>query len=279
MTPGMHNTSVDKATADAFTASWNNLPVGSVYSAAQFAEWFEPLTQEDVAGKTVLELGCGGGNLMTHLLSWKPQHLTGVDLGESIEAARKNCHSFPSHQWSVVQHDLVSYRGVFDVVYCIGVLHHLKDPEAGVRSLIENVQPGGRFHGWVYAHEGNAIIRWFVDPLRRIASRLPWWLIKYGLATPLVAPFYVYAKCLALLSFPAALSFLPMYQYASWIAARPFSFFRHVAFDQLVTPQTAYMTKTRVEEWLRNPLVEEGSTYLIFRNGNSWKFGGKRKLT
>jgi hypothetical protein len=53
-------------------------------------------------------------------------------------------------------------------------------------------------------------------------------------------------------------------------------FFRHVAFDQLVTPQTIYIEKTTIESWLKlNNRVNQKSTYIIFRNGNSWKFGGK----
>lgn len=277
MMPGMNN-SLDQRTADAFTSSWNNLPIGSVYSKEQFAEWFSPLDKEDVVGKTVLELGCGGGNLMIHLLDWQPAYLTGVDLGESVEMANKNCSGHSNKNWRAVQHDLVTYRGEpVDLAYCIGVLHHLKDPEAGVQSLLENTKPGGNFHGWVYAHEGNAVIRYIVDPIRKIASILPWWFTKYGLATPLVFPYFLYAKFLRLIGFPKFLSFLPLFEYAKWISSRPFSFFRHVAFDQLVTPQTAYMTKKRVESWLADPLVEPGSTYLIFRNGNSWKFGGRRK--
>lgn len=270
--------SVDIDTAEAFSTSWNNLPTGSVYTFDQFREWFEPLTRSDVEGKTVVELGCGGGNLMTHMLTWKPRHLVGVDLGSSVEMAKRNCASFPVDSWAVEKADMVEYRGEpADLSFCIGVLHHLKDPEAGVRSLIENTKPGGRFHGWVYAYEGNGVVRYVVDPIRKVASALPWWFTKYFLATPLVTPFYLYAKFWQAVGFPKVMSFLPLYEYAKWISARDFAFFRHVAFDQLVTPQTTYITKARVESWLNSDEVEEGSTYLIFRNGNSWKFGGRRK--
>jgi len=270
--------SSDIDTAKAFSDSWNNLPVGSVYTTEQFQDWFLPLNRMDIEGKSILELGCGGGNLMTHVLEWKPAYLTGVDLGSSIEMAKRNCSHFDTANWEVQKGDLVSYRGKpTDVVYCIGVLHHLKNPEAGFTSMLANTKPGGRFHGWVYAYEGNAVIRYFVDPLRKMASKLPWWFTKYVLATNLVIPFFLYAKLLRIIDFPQSLSFLPLYEYARWISVRDFSFFRHVAFDQLVTPQTAYMTKSRVENWLKNDLVEPNSTYLIFRNGNSWKFGGKRK--
>jgi hypothetical protein len=122
-----------------------------------------------------------------------------------------------------------------------------------------------------------------VEPLRRVASRLPWWLTKYGLALPLVVPFFFYARLLGALARlsgrPEALErVLPLAAYSLWIAPRPFWFFHHVAFDQLVTPRTAYFDRRTVERWLASPEVEPGSAYVIFRNGNSWKLGGRKRV-
>lgn len=268
----------DQRTADAFANSWNNLPEGSVYSTAQFEEWFAPLTRADVAGKRVLELGCGGGNLLTHMSTWSPAGLVGVDLGDSVAMAERNMERVGSKNHRIVKHDLTTYDDPerYDLSYCIGVLHHLKAPRVGFEAVLRNTRPGGRFHCWVYAHEGNGVIRWIVDPIRKLASALPWWFTKYLIATPLVAPYFLYAKTLNALRWPI-LKPLPLYDYSLWIAQRDFLFFRHVAFDQLVTPQTAYLRKATIEEWLRSPEVDPASTYLIFRNGNSWKFGGRRK--
>jgi hypothetical protein len=128
----------------------------------------------------------------------------------------------------------------------------------------------------VYAKEGNALIIWLVDPIRRTASRLPWWFTKHLLATPLVVPYFVYAKLLAALPRWAFLGRLPLYEYSLWIAKREFAFFRHVAFDQLVTPQTVYLDRGTIQGWLDGDArIEPDSGYVIMRNGNSWKFGGR----
>lgn len=270
----------DKKTADAFAASWNNLPEGSVYTKDQFEDWFAPLTRKDIEGKRVLELGCGSGALMVHMLSWKPQFLRGVDLGESIISARRDLGKIQQTGWEVLQGDLTQYTSdeKFDVVYCIGVLQHVKDSKAGLDAVVRNTKPGGRFHCWVYAREGNGLIVYVVDPIRRLTSRLPWWLTKYGFATTLVAPYYLYAKLLAALPRWSFLKKLPLYDYSLWIAKREFAFFRHVAFDQLVTPQTVYFPRATIERWLASYTeVDQASTYIIMRNGNSWKFGGVRR--
>jgi len=270
----------DQRTADAFATSWNNLPAGSVYTHEQFADWMAPLREGDFRGRDVLELGCGNGSLLVHTAAWWPRKLIGVDLGSSVETARRNLQLAGTANAEVQQADLTTYTSDgFDVAYCIGVLHHLQEPETGFKAVLRNVRPGGRFHCWVYAREGNGIVITLVDPIRRLVSRLPWWFTKYAVATPLAVPFYLYAKLLHAIvgDHPERLRTAPLRDYCLWIAPREFAFFRHVAFDQLVTPQTAYISREEIERWLNAaPEVEAGSTYIIFRNGNSWKFGGNK---
>jgi len=266
----------DVKTAEAFASSWNNLPPGSIYSRTQFEDWFAPLSRADVAGRTVLELGCGNGSLLFHVAAWGPSHLEGIDLGDSVLSARNNMAMQPNPRWTVNRGDLTSYRGEpRDLVYSIGVLHHLKNPLTGFEAVLANTASGGRFHCWVYAREGNGIVVWIVDPIRRVVSRLPWWFTKYLVATPIVVPYFIYAKLLRKFQSAQWLRRLPLFEYSLWIANREFAFFRHVAFDQLVAPQTVYLERATIEQWLeRHPRVRPDSTYLIFRNGNSWKFGG-----
>ena len=268
----------DQRTADAFASSWNNLPSGSVYTREQVDDWFAPLSESDIRGKQVLEMGCGNGSLMVHVLGWGPQRLDGIDLGDSVKSAQANLKATGLDNWSVQQADLTTHRSAgYDVAYSIGVLHHLKEPRLGFESVLANTRPGGRFHCWVYAKEGNGVVIALVDPIRHVAARLPWWVTKYGLATPLVFPYYLYAKLLAALPRWKALAALPLYEYSLWIARREYAFFRHVAFDQLVTPQTVYVDRPTIEAWLRDERVDPQSAYVIMRNGNSWKFGGRRR--
>jgi SAM-dependent methyltransferase len=226
----------------------------------------------------VLELGCGNGSLLVHVAGWQPRELLGIDLGASVTSARANLARIGFGAGRVEQADLVTFRSPgFDVVYSIGVLHHLEDPHAGFRSVVANTAPGGAFHCWVYGWEGNALVRTLVDPLRRAANRAPWWLTKYGAATPLAVPFLLYARTVAAL--PASLAArLPLHAYCRWIARRRFAFFRHVAFDQLVAPRTIYLRRETLETWLAaEPEIDRGTTYIHRRNGNSWTFGGRRR--
>lgn len=284
MSASDHTPTADRATADAFARSWNHAGDGSVYTHAQFLEWMAPLNPADFAGREVLELGYGNGSQLYHFSVYGPGRLCGVELADTRAQTLHNLRHLPPGMLDLRHGDLTRIDvGQFDLVYCIGVIHHLQDPEAGFEAVLRATRPGGRFHCWVYAREGNAVVRCLVEPLRRIVSRLPWWLTKYAVAYPLVLPYFAYAKVLAALSRwrlgSRWMDRLPLFAYTMWIAPHPLRFFHHVAFDQLVTPRTAYIPRETVDRWLENPRVEPESRYVVWRNRNSWKFGGVRRAT
>jgi len=274
---------IDTATAEAFASSWNSARDGSVYTREQFLEWFEPLGPTDFFGKSILELGFGNGSLLFHMGDFGPSRLSGVELGDTLEKTGRNLSRLAPGIVDLHRGDLTTVElGLFDLVYSIGVLHHLREPDAGFRAMLRHTKPGGRFHGWVYAREGNGVIRLLVEPIRRAVCRLPWRITKYGFALPFAVPFFLYAKFFRGLSgllgrWQRLVAWVPLYRYCLWIAERRFPFFHHVAFDQLVTPQTAYLERQAIERWLDDPQVDASSVYLVFRNGNSWKFGGRKK--
>lgn len=272
----MKTSSPDRRTAEGFASSWNNLPQGSVYTWEQFRDWLSPLEEKHISGKEVLELGCGNASLMCHLLHWMPRKIHGIDLGDSVIAARKNLAQTEFDSWSIEKADLISYQSSgYDVVFCIGVLHHLHHPQAGFQAVIRNLRPGGRFHCWVYAKEGNAIIIWIVDPIRRLVSRFPWWITKFVVAGPLSVIFFFYVKGIFRAMPKILVKWMPLYEYCRWISVREFRFFHHVVFDQLVARSTVYIDRAEIESWLGSIKgIDSKSTYINMRNGNSWKFGG-----
>jgi len=272
--------SKDFETAKKFSNSWNNVYNPSVYTYEQVTEWIAPWNVNEMKGQSVLELGCGSGAILDHLQKICNISLTGIDLGSCVDTARK----LLNENVNIIQADLTDHKyilsllGRFDRCYTIGVLHHLREPQKGFESLIELTKPGGYFHAWVYAHEGNCIVRIFVEPLRIFANQIPWWFNKFIIALPLSVPFYFYAKlCSLLKKFGFSNLRIPLFDYMLWISIRDFRFHHHVVFDQLVTPTTHYIKRERIEKWLKHPLIEPDSIYIKFRNGNGWKFGGRIK--
>jgi SAM-dependent methyltransferase len=63
----------------------------------------------------------------------------------------------------------VSGLGPFDYIDCCGVLHHLPDPEAGLRALLSVLAPGGGMGLMVYAPYGRTGVYMIQDGLRLLA--------------------------------------------------------------------------------------------------------------
>nr|WP_294864230.1 bifunctional 2-polyprenyl-6-hydroxyphenol methylase/3-demethylubiquinol 3-O-methyltransferase UbiG [uncultured Pseudogulbenkiania sp.] len=102
-----------------------------------------------LAGKTVLDVGCGGG-ILAESMALKGANVTGIDLAKkSLKVAQ--LHSLESgvsvdYRCVAVETLAEELPGHFDVVTCMEMLEHVPDPESVVRSCSRLVKPGG----WVF---------------------------------------------------------------------------------------------------------------------------------
>lgn len=105
-----------------------------------------------VAGKKVLEAGCGAGRF-SELLLESGAHLCAVDISTAVEANIKNCHTF--NNYFVSQADIMQLpfrEEQFDIVICIGVIQHTPNPEKTIEKLCNQVKPGGLLFIDHYTH-------------------------------------------------------------------------------------------------------------------------------
>ena len=58
--------------------------------------------------------------------------------------------------------------GAFDYINCVGVLHHLEDPDAGLRALLGVLKDGGAIGIMVYARHGRAGVYQMQELMRRV---------------------------------------------------------------------------------------------------------------
>jgi len=110
--------------------------------------WIDGLA--DIAGKQILDVGCGGG-ILTDSMARKGAVVTGIDLSSkalgvaklhALEASTPNV-SFEE----ISAEELAKERpGSFDVVTCMEMLEHVPDPSSVVRACHALVKPGG----WVF---------------------------------------------------------------------------------------------------------------------------------
>ncbi len=103
-------------------------------------------TAVSLKGKTVLDVGCGGG-ILSESMAQKGAQVTGIDLGEkALKVAQ--LHSLESGV--VVDYQLIAVEELaekqpssFDVVTCLEMLEHVPNPASVVAACAKLVKHGG----------------------------------------------------------------------------------------------------------------------------------------
>jgi SAM-dependent methyltransferase len=262
------------ATADRFGYEWTRFAEIRPEYREQFLGWIAPVGPDAFAGRRVVDGGCGKGRHLRVAAEFGAEDVIGIDLGPAVEAAARNTAGLEAVH--VVQGDLTRpplKRGAMDLVYSIGVLHHLPEPVAGFRALASLLRPGGRFVAWCYAREGNGWVLALVDPVRRLTSRLPLRAVS-ALAAVTTVPLWLALRLVygPARRRPALGRALPYASYLSDLAVFPFREVHSIAFDQLLAPVAHYMPRTEVERCF----AESGLTLasLRFHHANSWAASG-----
>jgi len=107
--------------------------------------WIDALAP--LAGKNVLDVGCGGG-ILSEAMARLGARVTGIDLSEPpLKVAR--LHLLESglsvdYALSSAEEFSVGKEGRFDVVTCMELLEHVPDPASTVAACARLVKPGGR---------------------------------------------------------------------------------------------------------------------------------------
>jgi 2-polyprenyl-6-hydroxyphenyl methylase/3-demethylubiquinone-9 3-methyltransferase len=109
-------------------------------------DWIDGLAG-GLAGKRVLDVGCGGG-ILAESMAARGATVTGIDLAEkSLKVAR--LHSLESG--IKVDYRLVAAEALaqaepetFDVVVCMEMLEHVPDPASIIEACARLVRPGGK---------------------------------------------------------------------------------------------------------------------------------------
>lgn len=141
---------------------------------------------EQIAGKVVLDAGCGMGRFLDVVSRDGAALAVGVDLSSAVDAADANLSD--RDNVLIIKGDIFRLpfrRGSFDAVFSIGVLHHTPSTEKAFRALVPLVKPGGEIAISVYAAVVETGVSWAVNMFRRrffriFTRRLPkrlmlWW--------------------------------------------------------------------------------------------------------
>ncbi len=178
-----HDPNIDRATVRGFGQEWSrfdqsNLP--SEEASDLFGRYFSLIPIEEIGRSgQVMDVGCGSGR-WAKLVAPHVGRLVLVDASqEALDVARKNLDGLNNcefHCRSVADLPVEDYS--MDLVYSLGVLHHVPDTQEALKSCASKVKPGGSLLVYLY-YRFDDRPRWFrtlwklTDLVRRGLCRSP----------------------------------------------------------------------------------------------------------
>jgi len=132
------------------------------------------LPAAELAGKTVLDAGCGNGTLSVGVSRFGCD-VVAVDVSDSVTRAHAFALSRKNGSTHFAQGDLMNLPvrdESMDVVYSSGVLHHNPNTLDALKVVAKALKPGGRIYIWLY-HPEPGLKFWLQLRLRSVIAPLP----------------------------------------------------------------------------------------------------------
>lgn len=146
----------------------NSLPLESLTGVEQAPAYLAP----DSPVSTILVAGCGTGKHPIQLaLNYPWIKITAIDISyrsiayASIMAERHGVDNIQFKRCDILEAGKLQQQ--FDMIDCIGVLHHMEDPEKGLQSLLPLLNPKGLFRLALYSKIARQSISRFRDSLEQ----------------------------------------------------------------------------------------------------------------
>lgn len=121
---------------------------------------------------SILIAGCGTMQAAHYAIRWPRARVTGIDVSAqslSFTGGLKRRYGLENLALrELAIEDAAELGQKFDYIVCTGVLHHLADPDAGLKALREILEPKGAMHLMLYAPYGRAGIYMLQEYCRRI---------------------------------------------------------------------------------------------------------------
>jgi 2-polyprenyl-3-methyl-5-hydroxy-6-metoxy-1,4-benzoquinol methylase len=155
--------------AEQFLKQWGPLTCDPKFAGIQL--WPEGRPRQQLR---ILCAGCGSSQAALIALNNPDCSVLGIDLSEASLAHTKRLrdrHSLTNlelRQMSLL--DVRELKRSFDLIACTGVLHHLPDPDAGLKALADVLDPSGSMAIMLYGKTGRAGVYLIQDILRRLGA-------------------------------------------------------------------------------------------------------------
>jgi SAM-dependent methyltransferase len=199
MKPDSKQSNMDAAVISAFGKEWRRFDQSALEGRDRegiFRQYFNIFPWERLPENSIgADLGCGSGRWAL-LIAPRTGLLHCIDPSEqALEVARANLAGLENVRFHNVGVDSLPFADEsLDFAYSLGVLHHVPDTAAAIRSVAAKLKSGAVFLIYLYYAFDNRPawyrVVWHVsDWVRMVVARLPFFL-RYGLSQAIAIGLY-----------------------------------------------------------------------------------------
>jgi ubiquinone/menaquinone biosynthesis C-methylase UbiE len=259
-------TNIDWRTVESFGDEWNKFDNFSNNELDNIGNDYFDIAEKIInKNSVVLEIGCGSGRWMKFLAE-KVSFVEGIDPSNSVINASKYLFKHKNTRITQAEVDNIPFDDEsFDLVYSLGVLHHLPDTASAIKKCIDKVKPGGYFLVYLYYNLDNRkrmfkFLFYCSNLIRMVVSKLPFQIKSITcdiLAVGLYMPFVFLSKGISSIHFlKKYTSLIPL----SYYKDKTFNIIRNDSLDRFGTPLEKRFSKIQITEMMQ----QNGLSEIVF---------------
>jgi SAM-dependent methyltransferase len=254
---GMDAAHRDERTIGAFGEEWEKFNQFDPTEIEHVGNEYFDIVPEALLGTDVvaMDLGCGSGR-WTRYLAGRVGHVDAVDPSEAVFHAAATHADLANVRWNQAGvGDIPFADGTFDLIICLGVLHHVPDTAGALARLTPKLKPGGHLLLYLYyALDGRGGVYRALFAVsgvfRKVISALPGGL-KRIVCDAIAFTVYVPARSLARMARAAGVrgwQRLPL----SYYHDKSLLVLRNDALDRFGTPLEQRFTKAEIQRMMQD---------------------------
>ena len=250
---------VDSKTVASFGEEWEKFDSFDDEEITKIGNEYFDIVDPRILNKetVVLDLGCGSGR-WSRYMSDKVKFIEAVDPSKAVVTAVKLNRDLKNIRVTRAGVDNIPFAdNSFDLIVCLGVLHHLPKTAEALKKATEKLKPNGYFLLYLYYKLDNRsffykLFFWLSNSVRTIVSKLPSSL-KHIVCEFLAVVVYLPLIFLARL----VKKFFPKKRYykllpLSYYLNKSFTIIRNDALDRFGTPLEQRFSKNEIEVMMKN---------------------------
>ncbi len=271
---------IDPITVASFGEEWSKFAAFTDQEIKEVGDQYFDILPPSLNLKeaSVLDMGCGTGR-WTKYICKKAKFVEAIDPSKAVLSAHyllKDEKNVRITQASV-EH-LPFAENSFDLVFSLGVLHHIPDTKRAMQKCVDQVKPEGYFLVYLYYSLDNRgsfykFIFHASTLIRRIVSKLPNGLKKFkcdAIAVLIYLPFINLARFIRFIGFNNLAKKIPL----SYYMDKSGNIIRNDALDRFGTPLEQRFSKKEIHQMM----TDCGLTDIKFSEGEPyWHAIGRKK--